>query len=50
MDAAGASSPTTASSDWLAMYDGQTSMHDLLANADAEMYEAKAGACNTPKL
>lgn len=34
----------------LAMYDGQTSMHDLLANADAEMYEVKAGARNTPNL
>jgi len=40
----------TAASIGLAMYDGQTSMHDLLANADAEMYEAKAGARNTPKL
>jgi len=34
----------TAMSIGLAMYDGQTSMHDLLANADAEMYEAKAAA------
>lgn len=34
----------------LAMYDGQTSMHDLIANADAEMYEAKFGARDTPKL
>ncbi len=40
----------TAASIGLAMYDGQTSMHDLLANADAEMYEAKFGARNTPNL
>ena len=37
----------TAASIGLAMYDGQTSMHDLLATADARMYEAKAGARNT---
>ncbi|MBA3338419.1 MAG: PAS domain S-box protein [Geodermatophilaceae bacterium] len=34
----------------LVMYDGQTAMHDLLAKADAEMYDAKIGARTTPSV